>query len=109
MLTLRYGGLPLAAKAGTVLGWRQDLWHRGARSTERAQGPRISLSIEFENDQVSPSLCRLKARWIPPFAQRLQLIGDAFLRYYKFLDVGPDGEYPVEAIKVAGQLAQAPR
>lgn len=108
MLTLRYGGLPLAAKAGTVLGWRQDLWHRGARSTERAQGPRISLSIEFENDRVPSSPRRLKSRWIPPFAQRLQLIGDAFLRYFKFLDVGPNGEYAVEAIKVAGQLAQDP-
>ncbi|WP_366656804.1 phytanoyl-CoA dioxygenase family protein [Fodinicurvata sp. EGI_FJ10296] len=46
----------LPAPAGSVLGWRQDVWHWGGTAREVASGPRLSLALEFQAGFVDPPL-----------------------------------------------------
>tara|TARA_R110002072_G_scaffold123048_9_gene258112 strand:+ start:829 stop:1653 length:825 start_codon:yes stop_codon:yes gene_type:complete len=72
----------LPAQAGSVLGWRQDLFHWGARSTRRASQPRISLSLEFQNAAFDPlATPLLQADQPPGFTERLALILAQFDKY----------------------------
>ncbi|WP_020590476.1 phytanoyl-CoA dioxygenase family protein [Kiloniella laminariae] len=67
--------LALPAKAGSLLGWRQDLYHWGGRSHRTAQGPRLSLSLEFQNAALDP-LCEplIDPQTPPPPEARLELV-----------------------------------
>ncbi len=72
----------LPAPAGSVMGWRQDLYHWGARASHRAQTPRISLSFEFQNRAFHPLAEPLLSPWRPPcYAERLALIQQQFHKY----------------------------
>ncbi|MZR29259.1 phytanoyl-CoA dioxygenase family protein [Sneathiella litorea] len=74
--------MALPAKAGSVMGWPQDLYHWGGRFTAAAKNPRISLSLEFQNIAFEPlaePLIDLKE--LPPFGSRLKLIEDQFAKY----------------------------
>lgn len=73
---------PLPAKAGSVLGWPQDLVHWGGDYKDTAMGPRISLSFEFQNASFEP-LAKpvLDTRHPPDFDHRLKLINQQFEKY----------------------------
>lgn len=73
---------PLPAAAGAVLGWAQDIYHWGGEFTQRAAGPRISLSLEFQNmsfDPLDEPLIMLSD--LPDFDQRRTLIMGQFAKY----------------------------
>jgi hypothetical protein len=72
----------LPAQAGSLLGWRQDLWHWSGRSSRYAKEPRISLSLEFQNrafDPLCPPLYDLTAPPAP--TERIRLICGQFAKY----------------------------
>ncbi|MFC4272211.1 hypothetical protein GQF03_14365 [Sneathiella chungangensis] len=72
----------LPARAGCLLGWRQDVVHWGGRFGEAAKNPRVSLSFEFQNRAFAPlaePLIDMSA--LPPFADRLALIQEQFAKY----------------------------
>ncbi|WP_417841135.1 phytanoyl-CoA dioxygenase family protein [Terasakiella sp.] len=72
----------LPAKAGSVLGWRQDLWHWSGRSSKYATEPRISLSLEFQNRAFDPLCPPLYDLTSPPEPeQRIRLICGQFAKY----------------------------
>tara|TARA_R110002111_G_scaffold63952_2_gene105377 strand:+ start:328 stop:1161 length:834 start_codon:yes stop_codon:yes gene_type:complete len=72
----------LPARAGSVLGWPQDLYHWGGRYSATAQNPRLSLSLEFQNCSFHPLAEPLiNAAQLPSFEERLALIGSQFRKY----------------------------
>ncbi len=72
----------LPADAGAVLGWAQDVYHWGGKFTETAKGPRISLSLEFQNTSFEPLAEPLiSLSDLPDFDQRLLLIESQFSKY----------------------------
>lgn len=67
--------LPLPARTGDVLVWRQDLLHWGGRMTRAARGPRVSLALEFQNPAFAPlAEPLLDPERPPPRAERYCLI-----------------------------------
>ncbi len=74
--------IPLPAKAGSVMGWPQDLIHWGGEFSTAANQPRKSLSFEFQNTSFEPLVTPLLDTGNPPlFDQRIQLIGQQFEKY----------------------------
>ncbi len=74
--------LCLPAKAGSILGWRQDLFHWGGRSHASATKPRLSLSLEFQNAALDPLCEPLFDPEHPPTPEdRLHLILQQFEKY----------------------------
>lgn len=72
----------LPARPGTVMGWRQDVYHWGGRSSSFATEPRISLSLEFQNAAFDPLAdCLLDLNQPPAFPERLDLIVQQFAKY----------------------------
>ena len=72
----------LSAQAGSVLGWPQDLYHWGGCYSAAARKPRLSLSLEFQNCSFDPLAEPLiDAAKLPPFEDRLALIGSQFRKY----------------------------
>jgi len=72
----------LPAKAGSLLGWRQDLWHWSGRSSKYAAEPRISLSLEFQNRAYDPLCPPLYDLTSPPTPEeRVRLICGQFGKY----------------------------
>jgi hypothetical protein len=81
----------LPARAGSILGWNQAVLHWGSRSSDRAEGPRVSFSIEYQRDDGAPlGQPLLDPARPPPFEQRLALIGKQILQYEHMYDVGPE-------------------
>lgn len=73
----------LPAPAGSVLGWRQDVWHWGGMARPSARTPRLSLALEFQAGFVDPPLA---TPLIDPFeppgrSQRLDLINAQIGKY----------------------------
>jgi len=82
----------LPAKAGSILGWPQDIYHCGGRYGPAAANPRLSLSLEFQNEAFDPLAEPLiDARNLPPFDMRCTLIDDQFAKY-RHIDPVPHGE-----------------
>lgn len=74
--------IALPARAGSVLGWRQDLLHRGGRFGPDAVGPRLSLSFEFQNRAFDPLVEPLiDPGSFPDFSLRDSLIRAQFAKY----------------------------
>ncbi len=72
----------LPAKAGSVLGWSQDLYHWSRHVTSNTVTPRVSLSLEFQNSAFSPLVEPLLNIAQPPaFNERLALIISQFEKY----------------------------
>lgn len=72
----------LPAKAGSVLGWPQDVYHWGGSYTSAAKNPRVSLSLEFQNRAFDPLADPLMDMGkLPPFEIRRSLIQDQFAKY----------------------------
>ena len=81
--------IALPAKAGSVLGWSQDLYHWSAHVTSKAKNPRVSLSLEFQNSAFTPMAePLLNIAQPPPFEDRLSLILRQFDKYQhmEFID-----------------------
>ena len=75
-------GIALPAKAGSVLGWPQDLYHWSGQATGRSTTPRISLSLEFQNPAFEPLRAPLLDITNPPtLDERLALIAEQIPRY----------------------------
>jgi Phytanoyl-CoA dioxygenase (PhyH) len=75
-------GIALPARAGSVLGWTQDLYHWGGKYTSDATGPRLSLSLEFQNRAFEPLAEPLiDFSELPTFEERLALINGQFAKY----------------------------
>ncbi|MEH6546749.1 MAG: phytanoyl-CoA dioxygenase family protein [Sneathiella sp.] len=75
-------GVALPARAGSVLGWAQDLYHWGGEYTADASGPRLSLSLEFQNRAFDPLIePLLDFSKLPSFDERLALIDAQFAKY----------------------------
>ncbi|WP_169567742.1 phytanoyl-CoA dioxygenase family protein [Sneathiella limimaris] len=73
---------PLPAKAGSVLGWPQDLYHFGGEYRDGAKTPRRSLSFEFQNTSFDPlAKPLLSTRQMPDFETRLRLMSEQFEKY----------------------------
>lgn len=72
----------LPAKAGDILGWRQDVYHWSSAFRSGRTTPRISLSFEFQNPMFDALAEPLLDPFRPPgFQERLQLIRDQFEKY----------------------------
>ncbi len=74
--------LALPVAAGSVLAWTQDLYHWSGQVTARAECPRISLSLEFQNPAFEPLAHPLLDLSAPPaFLNRLSLVLRQFEKY----------------------------
>lgn len=72
----------LPASAGSVLAWNQAVLHWGGRASSMAGGPRVSAAFEFQRGDKPPfNTPLLDPKKIPPFRQRLGLIGKQVLQY----------------------------
>jgi Phytanoyl-CoA dioxygenase (PhyH) len=73
---------PLAARAGSVLGWPQDVLHFGGGYGRNAKSARKSLSFEFQNTAFDPlTQPLLDTRLVPSFEARLELLNLQFDKY----------------------------
>lgn len=83
----------LPAKEGSLLGWRQDVWHWSGRSSRYAKNSRISLSLEFQNRAFEPLCTPLyDLRQPPKPEERIRLIMAQFRKYDHMERVSPDLE-----------------
>ncbi|MEZ5956660.1 MAG: phytanoyl-CoA dioxygenase family protein [Hyphomonadaceae bacterium] len=76
----------LPAKPGEYLIWNQAVLHWGSSASEFADGPRMSMAIEFQRGDIAPFNSPLLDQ-IPDFAERRRLLGKQILQYkhmYKF-------------------------
>ncbi|WP_232007111.1 phytanoyl-CoA dioxygenase family protein [Mycobacterium intermedium] len=72
----------LPATAGSVLAWNQAVLHWGGRASRLGTGPRISAAFEFQRgDHVPFNQPLLDPGRVPPFTERLGLIGKQVLQY----------------------------
>jgi hypothetical protein len=72
----------LPVRAGSVLAWNQQVFHWGARSSSRADGPRVSFACEFQRGDIPPCNTPLLIPVMrPDFQTRLRLIGMQVLQY----------------------------
>lgn len=72
----------LPARAGTIFAWTQAVVHWGGSTSRREARPRISAAMEFQAADAEPFNQPLSdPRSVPPFAERLRLIGKQILQY----------------------------
>lgn len=72
----------LPAKPGEYLIWNQVVLHWGAMSSEFANGPRMSMALEFQRGDVPPFRAPLlEPQELPPFAVRIRLIAMQILQF----------------------------
>jgi hypothetical protein len=93
----------LPCAAGTVMCWNQALLHWGGRSSRRAQGPRISVSVEFQRGDV-PAFDKplLPNDGLPPFDLRLKLIALQILQYKHLYPLSPELEAFIMSLGMGG-------
>lgn len=81
----------LPATAGSVLVWNQAVLHWGGRASSLAGGPRSSVAFEFQRgDRPAFNQPLLDPRELPPFQQRLGLIGKQVLQYEHMYPLSPE-------------------
>ena len=75
----------LEARAGSIIGWNQSVFHWGSQSAQWAEEPRVSFAMEFSPvSQRRDIPGMLDATGLPNFEQRLRLIAMQF-EHYKHL------------------------
>jgi hypothetical protein len=75
----------LPASPGHTLIWTQSLLHWGARTSEMATTPRISMSVEFQRADEPPfSGLLLGPEYRMTLRRKLALIGLAIVKYKDF-------------------------
>ena len=79
------------ATAGSMLAWNQNVLHWGGRSSRLATSPRCSAAFEFQRGEKPPfNSPLLDPRRIPPFRERLGLIGKQVLQYKHMYPLSDD-------------------
>lgn len=79
--------------AGTIMCWNQAILHWGGRSSNRAQNPRISISLEFQRADVDAfNKPLLPNDSLPPFEVRMKLIALQILQYKHLYPLSPELE-----------------
>lgn len=72
----------LPAKAGSILSWNESLIHWGAKSSDKAQGARVSAACAFQRADVDPFETPVLDPYIVPgFKTRLGIIGQQLFRF----------------------------
>jgi hypothetical protein len=90
----------LPASAGSLLAWNQGLLHWGGRASRQATGPRVSMAFEFQRKDKPPfNTPLLDPRVIPPFRQRLGLIGKQVLQYDHMYPLTPENAALAKQLK----------
>lgn len=81
----------LPATAGSLLAWHQSLLHWGSRASHLGANPRCSIAAQFQRADVPPfESPLLDPHTLPPFEQRLGLIGHLICIFSGFLPLPPD-------------------
>ena len=90
----------LPVEPGDYLIWNQAVLHWGSRSSRLAQGPRISMALEFQRGDVAP----FNGPLLPPltrpgFEARLKLVAKQILQYRHMYPLTPAMQGLAEAIQ----------
>ncbi|MEY2879758.1 MAG: hypothetical protein RLZZ15_2138 [Verrucomicrobiota bacterium] len=81
----------LPAPAGSLLAWHQSLLHWGSRASRLGANPRCSIAAQFQRADVAPyETPLLDPHVLPPFSQRLGLIGHLICMFSGFLSLPPE-------------------
>lgn len=73
------------ARAGSVLGWNHQVLHWGGRSSPKAAGSRVAITLELQRGDEEPNARPLLDPSVQPaLGQRLGLVGLAFSKYRHF-------------------------
>ena len=89
----------LPADPGEFLCWNQAVLHWGARSSRHADGPRLSMALEFQRGDVPPFGEPLTAPDEPlAFERRLKLVALQILHYDHMYPLAPDLRAAAQAI-----------
>ena len=90
----------LPAPAGSLLAWNQAVLHWGGRASSLAAGPRASAAFEFQRGDKPPfNQPLLDPFRVPPFHERLGLIGKQVLQYQHMYPLTPDVQLIAELLK----------
>lgn len=83
----------LPVNAGGVLMWNQRLMHWGSVSSRSAQGPRYSLSIEFQSTAIPPLTSHgvSNPASIPSFQDRIFMVASVSRRYQHMYGIQKSG------------------
>ncbi|MFL6857079.1 MAG: phytanoyl-CoA dioxygenase family protein [Allosphingosinicella sp.] len=72
----------LPVEPGEYLIWNQAVLHWGGASSRFAEGPRLSMALEFQRADIAPFNRPLIDPAAPlPFSERLRLVGKQILQY----------------------------
>ncbi len=72
----------LPAKPGDALIWNHAILHWGARASDRATEPRMSIAFEFQRGDIKPMKdIQIDPINLPSFEQRLDLIAKQIIQY----------------------------
>lgn len=81
----------LPAPAGSLLAWNQSVIHWGSRSSDRGGNPRCSIAAQFVRADAAAKTAPVFAPGdLPPFAERLGLIGHLICTFSGFLSFPPE-------------------
>jgi hypothetical protein len=90
----------LPAPAGSLLAWNQGVLHWGGRASRLAKAPRTSAAFEFQRGDKEPfNTPLLDPMKIPPFTQRLGLVGKQVLQYQHMYPLTDDVAAIAETLK----------
>ncbi|HEY3498879.1 MAG TPA: phytanoyl-CoA dioxygenase family protein, partial [Polyangiaceae bacterium] len=90
----------LPATAGSMLAWNQAVLHWGGRASSLAKGPRASAAFEFQRADKPPfNKPLLDPMRVPPFHERLGLIGKQVLQYQHMYPLTADVQLIAELLK----------
>ena len=81
----------LPATAGSLLAWNQSLLHWGSRASRLGFAPRCSIALQFQRGELPPfEKPLLDPTALPPFHDRLGLIGQLIVGFSGFLSFQPE-------------------
>jgi hypothetical protein len=88
------------APAGSLLAWNQAVLHWGGRASRLAAAPRCSAAFEYQRgDKPAFNTPLLDPQRIPPFTERLGLIGKQVLQYQHMYPLSPGLEMIAKALR----------
>lgn len=101
----------LTATAGSMLAWNQAVLHWGGRASRLGKTPRTSAAFEFQRgDRPAFNQPLLDPHRVPPFQERLGLIGKQALQYQHMYPLTKDVQLIAELLRdkfMPGQAALA--
>ena len=97
----------LPARAGDILGWNEAVFHWGGRSSKLANEPRISMATVYQGAKLDPFEWPLmNPGAIPPFIERVGMIGQQFLRFQVQNTYTPSTEHLAKELSVLSEPIQ---